>query len=531
MNITPNTDLKVLHNVPLDNTYEHTIYFGAQGQSATLTAQSTYFASKTKYTFGNMTYQRVFDNKIRIEKNADDLYDCNYLMFRNTNFGTKWFYAFINKITYINNAVSEIEYELDVMQTWYNEYTIDDCYVERMHSTTDAVGDNLIPETIVPSVYVTHAEKAFPITKATGSAQDGTYTRKAIIIASDNPTTPIAGGITMDSESVVNGVPTNVLYKVIDMDNDVATYDAIMNAYRIGPDGAVLAIYAIPPFLNGIIMDTTSLFIPYELTNFVGGTFDGYTPKNNKMYTYPYNKLEVSNSFGQVKEYRFDLFAVDQTAQAIMFSGKATALPRPSFFIYPSNYAGSTINTDDCLSIGEYPEGAMSGDSFMMWLHEGALDSIASLTSGLIRTMATDEIGSMIGIGQTANAVTHGIANGFKAALAADHMYGNIKCSSALYGVDSGFAFKFKTKRCIRAQAKMMDDYFTKYGYAQMQIMKPNLHARAHWTYVKTQACTITGTIPADDQSKIESIYNKGTTFWANANEIGNYSLTNSVLV
>ena len=42
MYINPNSDIKLLHNIPLDNTYEHTIYFGNS------TLQYNYFSKYVK---------------------------------------------------------------------------------------------------------------------------------------------------------------------------------------------------------------------------------------------------------------------------------------------------------------------------------------------------------------------------------------------------------------------------------------------------------------------------------------------------
>ena len=113
MYIEPQTNVKLLRNVPLDNTYEHTIYFGDAG------SQTSYFSGLTKYNLTNYTYQRVNSNQMRVAKKADDLYDCNYLMFQNTAFGSKWFYAFVTGVEYVNNETSTITYEIDVMQTWF----------------------------------------------------------------------------------------------------------------------------------------------------------------------------------------------------------------------------------------------------------------------------------------------------------------------------------------------------------------------------------------------------------------------------
>ena len=112
-NIQPNTIIRLLHNVPLDNKYTDTLYW------ETASHQHANMLSLTKYTFTEQTYQRVNRNRLRVQRCADDIYDCNYLMFQNTAFGNKWFYAFITKVEYINNITSEIEYEIDDMHKGY----------------------------------------------------------------------------------------------------------------------------------------------------------------------------------------------------------------------------------------------------------------------------------------------------------------------------------------------------------------------------------------------------------------------------
>ena len=142
MYIAPNTTIKLLHNVPLDPSYDHTIYFGSKGD------QSSYFSSKAKYSFSNQSYQRVNKNTIKLQVEADNIYDCNYVMFQNSSFGSKWFYAFIKRIDYINNDVSEIEYEIDDIQTWFFDFSFVRTFVDREHSETDIIGENILPEPV-----------------------------------------------------------------------------------------------------------------------------------------------------------------------------------------------------------------------------------------------------------------------------------------------------------------------------------------------------------------------------------------------
>ena len=89
-----------------------------------------------------------------------------------------------------------------------------------------------------------------------------------------------------------------------------------------------------------------------------------------------------------------------------------------------------------------------------------------------------------------------------------------------------GFQFYYAH---IRAEfARIIDSYFTAYGYATHRVKIPNRSIRPHWNYVKTINSSLTGSVPADDMARLRAIYDSGVTFWRNGDEIGNYSLDNS---
>ena len=126
--------------------------------------QYEYFVSLAKPNYGTFlqnTYQRSGKNSVRLQVLCDNIYDCNYIMFQNTNYGTKWFYAFIDEIKYINDNCTEIIYTIDDMQTWYTDYDLGECFVEREHSETDAVGDNICPETLQTGNLIVQGKRDF----------------------------------------------------------------------------------------------------------------------------------------------------------------------------------------------------------------------------------------------------------------------------------------------------------------------------------------------------------------------------------
>lgn len=143
MEILPSTTIHLLKGVPLDNTYKHTVIFPDNN-----TQHATFFNNFEAKELRNNTYQRVNKGRLRVGILADEIYGYNYMMFRNVNYGSKWFYAFITNMEYVNDVTTEIYYEIDVMQTYHFDYQLMPSYVEREHSATDRVGEHLLPEPV-----------------------------------------------------------------------------------------------------------------------------------------------------------------------------------------------------------------------------------------------------------------------------------------------------------------------------------------------------------------------------------------------
>lgn len=151
MQVQPNSTIYLLAGVPIDKSYNYSLYFETEAD------QSNYFQTKiipNHGMFSNQQYTRVDKNTLRVAVCSDDVLYCNYVMFKNNGtengfpkYANKWYYAFA-KVKYLNEYACEIEYEIDDIQTWMFDYVFDYCYVEREHSATDVAGDNLQPEPV-----------------------------------------------------------------------------------------------------------------------------------------------------------------------------------------------------------------------------------------------------------------------------------------------------------------------------------------------------------------------------------------------
>lgn len=519
MYIEPGTNIRLLSNVPLDTTYDHTIYF------STASAQSSYFMGLQKYNLTNYTYQRVKKGVARVGIKADNLYDCNYMMFQNTSYGNKWFYAFITAVEFVNNECSEVYFELDVMQTWFFDYDVDYCFVEREHSVTDAIGGNIAPETLATGEYVFNNYNA--------------------IVGMSDMVVCVAVVDTNDATdgTLYDGIYGSAQLWVYDSTDTQGINDKV-NEYVQKPD-AIIGMYMFPKlFIGDEIPDTHRLSYgagAMSTTVTISAvskddTIDGYKPKNAKLYTYPYNFYHVDNASGGELSLRYEFF--DNLKPVVEISGTVTqpvvACLRPCSYKGVASYSElggyTTLNTES-LQMNNYPMCSWNVDAYQAWVAQNsvpiALNTIASAGQMAIASAYSTNPNAAVGagvIGQVSNVVSQF----YQASIAADISKGNLNNGGANV---ANHKQQFYGGRCsVTAEyARIIDNYFTMFGYATRRCKKPNRNSRPHWNYVKTLGCTITGSVPSDDLKKICGIYDNGITFWKNGAEVGNYNLDNTV--
>lgn len=533
MYIEPSTIIRILKDVPLDNSYDHTIYFASKS------AQTSYFQRLTKYNLQRQTYQRVKRGRIRVGIVSDNLYDCNYVMFQNSGFGDKWFYAFIRNVEYINNECSEIEFEIDVMQTWHFDYSVDHCFVEREHVTDDAVGNHIEPEGVEVGEYVMSG----------GYDTITDLTDMCVIIAIVDTSDQITQGNLY--EGIYGGAQLYV-YESTDVDG----INSKVEEYLQKPS-AILSMYMCPTRIVGAIPESHKLGfgasgwkidVEKAQLNPRVFTLDGYTPKNNKMFTYPYNFYHVDNAQGNSLTLRYEFF--DNSTPTFQISGTIT---QPvSLVLRPTGYknsgrkdalAGTKTWNAESLTLSNYPLCSWNVDAYQAWIAQNTIPTLLNIggavasmgaSSGMSIAQATtpQQMGSQaIGVlGSTLNLVTSTLSSYYRASIQSDIHAGSFDNGGG--NVSNRKQQFWGGQCCVTAQyARMIDDFFTMYGYAIRKIKIPNRSARPHWNFVKTIGATLTGSVPCDDMKKICVIYDSGITFWNNGNEIGNYNLDNSLEV
>ena len=148
---TPSTAV-YLCNTPLKSDNKNQISFNSREE------QFSYFNGLAVRRFSDFTYQRK-DNIIRVPVNAEVLFNdgVNYVMYDNKNFSTRWIYAYITEIEYINPNVSHIHIKTDVFQTWFLDCEILPSFVVRETVINDDLFKHTLPENLPTGEQITVA--------------------------------------------------------------------------------------------------------------------------------------------------------------------------------------------------------------------------------------------------------------------------------------------------------------------------------------------------------------------------------------
>ena len=555
MYITPQTDIRLLRGCQCDPNHIHTLYFAGEA------AQRSYFLGLTKYNLKNYTYHRYLKNVIRVEILADNLYDVNYMMFKNSAYGDKWFYAFVDKIEYINDVTTEIQYHLDDIQTWMFDWNLNQCFIERMHTPTDAVGDNIVPEPVEVGEYVQSSQMSKMPYYNLGNGF-GT-----IILA----VTKRQGLLEMHGE-LYDGVFSGCsLFAFSTTQEGIGKLNLYMNEYDQKPD-EIISLYMCPSDVVDTEYIDTVQAIPASTTGTQKiwdiGTFDyrnerldGYKPKNNKLYTYPYNFCTISNAEGDNLILRYEFFYDNHVRVTL-----GSCLTQPvQVYCVPRGYKNknypTTINYNEKIVLSGYPLCSWNVDAWKAWISQNSIPIMLN-TAGAVGSLAlasytpaqTKEVvnpnfwrsgaptmtettpahispdfqsnASIYGIHQITNILT----NMYKAGIAADVVKGNISSGNALVA-HAAYCFWHCRMSVNAQQAEIIDNFFTRFGYAINRVDTPRIHTRSEWTYIKTIDCTCHGSIPADSVKNIENIFNNGITFWVNPDHVGDYRYDNVPLI
>ena len=558
MYIAPNSTIALLRGVPLDKRYSDTLYFASDS------AQHDYFYSKRKMVFTKEMYNRVGKGRCRVHTVADNLYDCNYMMFQNTAYGAKWFYAFIDRVEYVNDSVTEVIFTIDPLQTWLGEIrgNLGQCYVVRCHSSSDNIGENTVPEGVETGELVLNDYGTMPVEDDGQSISQDVFRVFISVMETGSGTTPAPDPTDPDAPAVstttggklYDGVfggttlkvyaSTNITDICTELDKHLAAPGNVVSMYM-----APSAVYPTLPDDNIVPSNADGPKYHFSLPAITANdTLNGYTPKNKKLYTYPYNYAHVDNGNGQTMALPYEFF--DNLTPDLVYYGTITAPVQ--ICVKPENFKGTTgPNHNQCLMLSNFPMCSWATDSFSAWLAQNTIDLPERGTTGgtfarMARSVLTGPAGPSISalpasaegktlaptalmsiLSNPAGAIQSLLGQAYQASIAQDISSGSFSSGGA--NTAARYQRFYSGRVSVKAEyARLIDDFFTAYGYAQNKLMVPPIANRPGWCYVQTRGAVLLGNMPADDKSDIAAIFDNGIRFWKNPAAVGDYSGNNS---
>jgi hypothetical protein len=517
--IAPNSIVEVFTDIGLDRNYNDCLYFPSKE------VKTTYFdllanTDKMIGRYQSLSYQRETRNYVRVSGSMSTLINANYMRYKNTSYENKWFYAFIESVEYINNEVVQLNYVNDVMTTWMGEFELGECYIERMHSATDNIGDNLIPESFNVNDYV--------INETNVIMPHGANEMQMVVVICYS-----WSGLNEAVDCKVREGIFNGLGMIAFLTMDVSGINAFIGNFA-DYNNSIISIYMCKEAALGVQVQLGGTYIPASARSQFADVsisqvtsaspIDGYVPRNRKLYNYPFNYCAITNGQGSSITGKYE-YAVDNTIQVRV---NYSCLQPVSEMLRLVQYRGSGNYMDNfsTLTLEGYPVCNWASDAYKGWLAQNcvpyALSAIATAIVGEFNPIAASM--SAIGI------ITNTLKDQYSATLERDPVHGSIANGSLLFS-SGALVFSFARLSVNASIAQEIDKYFDMFGYAYNQLGKPSMNNRLYWTYLKTNGCKVHGDLPSDDAAAIENIIDHGARFWKGIEYIGKYSqLSNETL-
>ena len=504
----------------LQSNSEHTLYFDR------LESQLSYFSQQTYRQFNDCTYIRK-DNVLRIPSHLDNAISCDYVVYQNTDYSNKWYFAFVKEAKYINDGCTELILETDVIQTYLFDYSVGPCFVEREHVSDDTIGLHTIPENVQLGEFVCDSY----------SKDENLKPSEYIVVGSTVGQTP-AGTYEECMGTRYSGIFSGPFYFKYKW-HDMQTF--LQGVVNKKDETAISSLFLAPEFLipslteeNRFKGDIQGSLVPYwyNVLKSKPTTLNGYKPKNNKLLTSPYVYLYVSNGNGATAEYNYEFFKEsDGSEGSCNFKVIGSLTPGCSIRLIPQYYKGVENNEGEGINLGKYPQCNWATDQFTNWLTQNGVNVAGSIVGAglsIAGGIATGGLALAVG-GSSIISVASTINEVYKAYRQPPQTSGNINCGDVVCS-NGDNTFHFYQMSIKKEYAQLIDEFFSMYGYKVNRVKIPNKNHRYYWWYTKTIDANIKGTIPNNDRLKIKELYDKGITFWKYPNYFKEYSYNNAII-
>lgn len=553
---TLHSEIILCRNIKLDKNYINVLSYSTE-QMLDLCRRNA-IATASDYSF-----IRQHNNNIFTGFTYEQCLQANYIAFQNKDYSNKWFFAFIDEVNYSGESNTEIRYTIDAWSTFFDNWQKQPCYITRQHVNDDTIGANLIDENL-------NVGEVEAINVVKDDSLDNTYGYYIIVGSTwdigdnENESSQVVGS------SLYNGLVSAEKLFVIQASLGSTIVDAVKNLqlflFQSAEDGHLADIrnvYIVPNFcINPADLQlhekTTGEYTCtyYTLNNGVDipsaklqatctTNYRGYKPKNNKCFIYPYHYLFVTNNNGNNNIYKYENFSNFFSPE---FKINLIMMPGCSGRVIPQNYKGVSDNVDESLPLAKYPICEWNCDAYINWLSANAVNiptQIMGITKNLSSQVQNGNFsitpGENGGIGSTAGSIASNIIN---VAGNIANIIGAFYSASLLPSIQGGnntgdvnfvsnanniLIYEYKVKD---QYLKVIDEYFTRFGYRINEVTMPNIVGRRNWNYIEIPSSESIGygSVPSQYMEQINNACRKGVTIWHNHDNLGNFNLDNSIV-
>lgn len=523
-----NSKILLVKNIHIDKQYTNVLSY-TEAQMLEL-CQDNLVAQADNYSFLRPT------GSIMAGFTYAQCLQANYIAFQNPDYSNKWFFAWIDDVIYKGDKNTEITFTIDAWSTWFDYWQKKVCFIKRQHVNNDTIGLHTIPENIDAGEMILEEEEEILL------YNDSNY--YFILEGTYNPTT----GKDFDGIGIYNGIASgSYLFAFKNYVNSPSFVATNINNFikKINSDGKIESInnmYILPAWIidnlgttdnsyQGAIGSYTSYLINnsndfIEIANTFNKTnsFKTYSPKNNKCFTYPYNYLIIDNHVGNYNILRYEDFSPENPSLVPQLVVQASLAVGGSVRLVPRAYKNIDYNYQESIPLAKFPTCSWSSDAFTNWLVSNAVNVGSSLVN-LGAGIATGNVASVSGN-------IAGLIGNFYSANLQPNIEGGNNTGDIIFSSGKN-TFSLYHMRSKNEYMKIIDDYFSRFGYKINNIETPNIVGRQYWNYVEIGDSEEIGygEVPSKFMDIINNACRKGVTIWHNHANVGNYSLNNTIIL
>lgn len=563
----------MINDVPFTSDYAHSLNFES------ISDQLTYFtgssdgitgvhdgSGKIDKVFTSQNYIKREEGYIRLDYQEEHARDWSYMMFKTPTVGDsgaaagyEWIYCFINSIEHVSNSVLQINYTVDVLQTYalFN-VKFGKCFIERRHTYGDAIGSHLEPEPVKSDDYlIINGSSPF-------WANDFSGWCVCVWMAYD-----LSEGETLPALGFVAGSYQGVRCFVFNTMDDFSDWLNSHSADYAALTSRIVAVVAMPSEFPGgndrkLLSTGDSLWhddVRIEkklnwLDKDSTPAADKFIPNNNKLFTYPYNMLYITDGDKSNGEYAYEDF--NESDISCLFHIDVAIQPNPEIMISPVGYKGlpnTRANYDHSLTMGDFPQLPWLSDPYKTYAAMKDTNRMLTAIGGAMlggRSMLQNATPSaqpiqtpfgFMGVSSNMDPMPM-LAGGVGGSITAEisqmmqetkgfpvTMHGNSASALCTANAKTFTAHQ----KCVRPNiGRCIDDFFTAFGYAINRVLdvkrtvngenKGFSNGRKNQHYIKTVGCIIKeGDCPSAYMRQIEKIFDNGVTWW-NPAHVGEYN-------